>query len=44
MSDFVVTVGAESCAPGTYDDARTLMGGVRLREFCVERGELLRGS
>ena len=44
MSGFAVTGGWESCAIGTYDDARALMGGVRLREFCVERGELLRGS
>jgi hypothetical protein len=44
MSGFAVTVGWESCGIGTYDDARAHMGGVRLREFCVERGELLRGS
>jgi hypothetical protein len=44
MSGFAVTGGWESCAIGTYDDARAHMGGVRLREFCVERGELLRGS
>jgi hypothetical protein len=44
MSGFAVTVGRESCAIGTYDDARPHMGAVRLREFCVERGELLRGS
>ena len=44
MSGFAVTVGPQSCALGTYDDARAHMGGVKLREFCVERGELLRGS
>jgi hypothetical protein len=44
MSDFAVTVGPESCAGGTNHDVGGHMGGVNLREFCVERGELLRGS
>jgi hypothetical protein len=35
MSDFAVTVGPESCAVGTYDNARAHMGRVKFDEFCV---------
>jgi hypothetical protein len=35
MSGFVVTVGRESCAEGTYANARAHMGRVKFDEFCV---------
>jgi hypothetical protein len=35
MSGFAVTVGRESCAAGTYDNACAHMGGVKFDEFCV---------
>jgi hypothetical protein len=36
MSGFAVTVGRESCATGTYDDAGAHMGKVKFDEYCVE--------
>jgi hypothetical protein len=35
MSGIAVTVGRESLAVRTYDDARAHMGGVKFDEFCV---------
>jgi hypothetical protein len=35
MSDFAVTVGRESSAIATYDDACAHLGGVMFDEFCV---------
>jgi hypothetical protein len=35
MSGFAVTVGRESVAVGTYDDARAHMGRVMFDEICV---------
>jgi hypothetical protein len=35
MSGIAVTVGRESCATGTYDDARAHMRRVKFDEFCV---------
>jgi hypothetical protein len=35
VSGFAVTLGRESCATGTYDDAPAHMGRVISDEFCV---------